>query len=260
MKSREKRTSFATVRGQPTPLLVFGAMLCASLAFRCSGKSDSNDGDVNGGSSGQGGSSAQGGSPAQGGSSAAAGWGTGGDIPQGGSAGAPTGPCTEANVTNDCPLPPSVCQDPSSMAYYSDVQCVSGQCAYTLQVYRCPGSCSSGACTASTTTASGPPPDSRCVGTAGSSGSGGQSSGTSPVPGGAGGAGSRIIIGGAGAMGGTNGCDLPPSVCNDERTLVYYTEPRCENLQCVYTTNTLDCMGSCSNGACQGGFTAPAPP
>jgi hypothetical protein len=66
--------------------------------------------------------------------------------------------------------------------------------------------------------------------------------------------------GGAGAMGGASGCDLPASVCQDATTLVYYTEPRCENLQCVFTTNTLTCAGACSNGACQGGFTAPAPP
>ena len=66
--------------------------------------------------------------------------------------------------------------------------------------------------------------------------------------------------GGAGAMGGASGCELPASVCQDPMTLVYYTEPRCENLQCVFTTNTLVCAGGCSNGACQGGFTAPAPP
>jgi len=243
-------------------------MLSASLVFRCGGKSDSNESS---------GSSARGdsGAPAQGGSGAAAGAGgagTGGVTSQGRSAGEPPNPqCTEANVPTDCPLPPSVCQDASSMAFYSDAHCVSGQCAYTLQVYRCPSSCSSGACNA-TTSVDPPPPDPRCLaGTAGSSGSGGQSSGAIPPRAGAGGFGGSSAMGGvggaatggvsgAGAMGGASGCDLPAPVCQDATTLVSYTEPRCENFQCTYTTNTLACAEGCSNGACQVAFTAPAPP
>jgi hypothetical protein len=278
MNAREKRGSFASARGRPTPLFVFGAMLSASLAFRCAGKSDSN-----------GGTSAGGSSPLSG-SGGTAGSGTGGVIDTGGGGG--SSGSTSCSTDTDCPLPPSVCQDGSSIGYYTDPHCTAGQCAYTLQVYRCPSSCASGACTASTTTTviGPPPPDPRCVGGAGSSGTGGQSSGASPIPGGAGGAmGARIIIGGAagfgptggfsgvsatggaggiatggdggaGAMGGAGGCELPPSICTDATTLVYYTEPRCENLQCVFTTNMLTCAGACSNGACQGGFTAPAPP
>jgi hypothetical protein len=281
MITRDRRRSFAGVRGRPTPLFVFGAMLSASLAFRCAGKSESDGGSTNGGSSARSGN----------GSGGAAGSGTGGVINTGGSTGGTT-VSTPCNADGDCPLPPSVCQDGSSIGYYTDPHCTAGQCTYTLQVYRCPSSCASGACTASTTTTSigPPPPDPRCVATDGSSSTGGQSSGASPIPGGAGGAtGARIIIGGAsgfgptggfsgaittggaggiatggdggvGAMGGSSGCDLPASVCGDATTLVYYTEPRCENLQCVFTTNTLACAGGCSNGACQGGFTAPAPP
>jgi hypothetical protein len=78
--------------------------------------------------------------------------------------------------------------------------------------------------------------------------------------GGMGGVAQTAGMGGMGAMG-TTGCELPPSVCLDATTLVYYTEPHCDAAQqCIYTTNMLDCMGSCTNGACQGGFTAPAPP
>ena len=60
---------------------------------------------------------------------------------------------------------------------------------------------------------------------------------------------------------GSTSCELPASYCYNDTTLAYFTNPTCDSfLQCSYTHNTLDCMGPCTNGACQGGFTAPAPP
>ncbi len=247
-------------------------MLSASLAMRCASKSDSGGND-------DGGSSNQAGSPASGGS--AGDLGSGGVIATGGvvSTGGTGDACTVANVAANCPLPPSVCQDGLHLVYFTNPACVYGQCMYSQEIFTCTAFCASGACGASTTTTSSvpPPPDPRCVG--GASGTGSETSGGA----GAGGAmGARIIIGGggfgAGGIGGAGGvsgaggmsgmgamgstsCDLPASVCIDSTTLVYYTDARCDAFQqCTYTSNTLDCMGSCTNGACQGGFTVPAPP
>jgi hypothetical protein len=270
---------------------VFGAMLSASLALRCASKSDSGAGSDTGGSSNQGGSTASGGSSSGGTSSGGTGGvgtggvgtggvGTGGVISTGGTQG---GSCTVANVAIDCPLPPSVCQDGLHLTYYTNPACVAGQCTYSEETFTCPGFCASGACGASTTTTTigPPPPDPRCVGgMAGATGSG--SSGVNGGAGAGGAMGARIIFAGAGfgavggiAVGGRSGaggmsgagamgstsCDLPPSICQDATTLIYYTNPYCDALlQCRFESNTLDCMGPCTNGACQGGFTAPAPP
>ena len=90
------------------------------------------------------------------------------------------------------------------------------------------------------------------TGGAGSGGAAGSSAG-----GGAGGA-----SGGAGASGQCTpatvpvDCPLPPSVCDDTRTLRYYTDASCVAGQCQWTRATLSCGGgSCVNGACLGSGT-----
>jgi len=51
-------------------------------------------------------------------------------------------------------------------------------------------------------------------------------------------------------------CPLPPSVCDDTRTLRYYTDASCVAGQCQWTRATLSCGGgSCVNGACLGSGT-----
>jgi hypothetical protein len=285
VKSRRRRKTLSRVAVRPTPLLVFGALLSASLAMRCASKPDPGDADTTGGVSNQGGATASGGTVNGGtsGNVSTGGVGTGGVISTGGSAGSLNGACTITNLATDCPLPPSVCQDGLHLIYYTTPDCELGRCVYGKEIFTCPGFCASGACGASTTTTSTlpPPPDPRCTGgMAGTTGSG--SSGVNGGAGAGGAMGARIIFAGAGfgavggiAVGGQSGaggmsgagamgstsCDLPASVCQDATTLIYYTNPYCDvQLQCRFESNTLDCMGPCVNGACQGGFTAPAPP
>ena len=249
MRATRRPKALTSTKITATPLLVFGAMLSASLAMRCASKSDPGDETGNGGSS-------TGGTV-----------GVGGTISPGGAAGAQGAACSVASVANDCPLPPSFCQDGLHLGYYTNPRCVAGRCTYDVESLTCPLNCASSACGSSTTTVmiGPPPPDPRCLG--GTSGAGGSSGAGGAGDGGA--MGARIIPAGAGGFGGmggmgamgTTGCELPPSSCVDATTLLYYTEPRCDPLlQCMYTQNTLDCMGPCTNGACQGGFTAPAPP
>ena len=135
------------MKSLPTPLLVFGALLSASLAFRCAAKSDPAEGNTNGGSSTQGGGAR---------------WrGYGWRHLDGRFGGSQGRSCTGVF---DCPLPPSVCQDGLHLIYYTTPACVGGQCTYTEEIFTCPSFCASGACGASTTTTSSvpPPPDPRC--------------------------------------------------------------------------------------------------
>ena len=60
-------------------------------------------------------------------------------------------------------------------------------------------------------------------------------------------------------------CPLPPSICDDIRTLRYYTDASCVAGRCQWTRATVTCTGgSCMNGACLGSGTTttggPPPP
>ena len=50
-------------------------------------------------------------------------------------------------------------------------------------------------------------------------------------------------------------CPLPPSVCGDGHTLVYYEGGACIGGVCSFTTKTQNCYAPCTHGACQPGPT-----
>ena len=128
------------------PLVVLGALLAGTLLTRCSASKDPGT-DAGGASDAGSGSAGAAGSSAGGG-----GGGTSGG------AGA-SGECTPATVPVDCPLPPSICDDASTLRYYTDASCVAGQCQWTRATLSCGGgSCVNGACLGSGTTTTGGPP------------------------------------------------------------------------------------------------------
>jgi hypothetical protein len=59
--------------------------------------------------------------------------------------------CTTAS---DCPLPPSQCESTSSLGYYTNPQCVAGQCRWQHQTMSCP--CYVNGCQFTTTTSAAP--------------------------------------------------------------------------------------------------------
>jgi len=102
----------------------------------------------------------------------------------------------------------------------------------------------------------------------GGTGAGGAGDASDAGSGSAGAAGSSAGGGGGGTSGGAGAsgectpatvpvdCPLPPSVCDDTRTLRYYTDASCVAGQCQWTRATLSCGGgSCVNGACLGSGT-----
>src|SRR5262245_30098238 len=208
---------------RPTPLIVFGKLLVATLTVRCASNSDSNDGgSITGGGSGAQAGSGNGGAQ-------------GGVIPTGGTI--QVIECSPSSVATDCPLPPSSCDaDQQTLRYFTSPACVSGHCTFSTQTMRCPGNCFGGACLSSTTTTSisPPPPDPACVaGVAGNGNGGAAGSSSARTAGGLGGmsgSGGGLGTGGVGGVeddggvaGSGSGCPLPPSYCQDVETLVYFT-------------------------------------
>lgn len=52
-------------------------------------------------------------------------------------------------------------------------------------------------------------------------------------------------------------CALPASRCRDERTLILFENPRCEDGHCAFDRTFMTCpRGTCQNGACQINVTA----
>lgn len=52
-------------------------------------------------------------------------------------------------------------------------------------------------------------------------------------------------------------CALPASRCLDERTLIFFENPRCEDGRCVFDRKLMTCpQGACHNGSCQINVTA----
>jgi len=167
--------------------------------------------------------------------------------------GAASGPCTPATVPADCPLPPSICVDATTLGYYTEASCVAGRCQWTRSTTLCFGACMNGACIGSgTTTTGGPPPPPPGTGTGGAG---------ETDAGGTGGAGPSGDGGDAPDAGPctpstvATDCSLPPSICDDGSTLGYYTNASCVDGRCQWTRQTVRCTGACVNGACLGSGT-----
>ena len=145
--------------------------------------------------------------------------------------------CHPATAAGDCPLPASTCSDPQTIAYYTNAACVAGKCQWTRATMACPGYCSGGSCAFSTTTVVGPPPE--------DSGIPGTDSGIDA------GAPLATCDEDAGDAGDAGTCELPPSLCADARTLLYFTNPACVKGVCRTEVHSQVCEMECVNGGCR---------
>lgn len=204
-----------------TPPLVFTCLLAASLLVRCGGqvgaanthgRATSQEAGV-----GSGGGRATAGGGA--GTSAAGGALVASYVPD---TGAPQPPfispdhCTTAE---ECSFPQSICEDSSTLAYFTDPVCSSGACEWRRRTMVCQRGCKGGGCAAAFTAPIGP----------------------SLVPGAP-----------CSDNGDAGGCVLPPSICANSFQMLYFDEPHCVEGACAYTTHVHDCgQLGCSNGACE---------
>lgn len=220
------------------PPLVFGVMLAASLLFRCSDKSGGAvtgtcPGGPCGGAGGQS-NLVSGGAPSI-------------FTMTGGSAGAGLVPVLSCTGVVDCPLPPSVCANSASLAYFTDPICDHGTCRWATQMFLCSGyNCRNGAC--------GPPGTIGTIFNTGGTGGGG-TAGAGGVPNGQGGvfhldAGAEPPTYLCSDAGAGSECPLPPSRCADASTLTAYGKPNCTYGSCSWTRYTIPCSGTCQSGHC----------
>jgi hypothetical protein len=202
------------------PPLAFLSLLALSLLVRCASSDrepvlGSSQVVASGGalSSGTGGA---GGSPiatGSGGLTIQIWTGTGGGEPDGG---LPL-TCTPATADRDCALPHSTCEGALSLAYYTDPVCIENTCHWTRRTSPCSRGCYDGGCTQPFTAVPAGPID----------------SGVECTPGDA------------------STCELPPSVCLDQRTLLFFTNARCVAGACQVEALTRDCSDvGCANGGC----------
>jgi hypothetical protein len=204
------RRSRSTLRAN-APLLVLGVLLTGSLLTHCSGHTDQ----------------------------AAA---TTPDASAGASGSIAVSVCHPATTARDCPLPASICSDPQTISYYTDAACVAGKCQWMRATMACPGYCSGGSCAFSTTTVAGPPAeDSGIQGTDSGIDAGAPLATCDEDAGGA---------GAAGESGGSRTCELPPSLCADARTLLYFANPACVKGVCKTEVHSQACATECVNGGC----------
>jgi hypothetical protein len=248
-------------RRLPRPPLIFGAMLAATLLFRCSDKS--------------GGATASGSCPP--GVCGGAGLGVGGQPQSGGSEAQltidwdgitlPVLSCADATVNGNCPLPRSRCTPAGKMVYLSNPTCDHGTCRWSRTEMSCPyGSCYGGGCEVPSTPGPIPPNFS------GGAGNGGTPKGSGGTLGSAGaggtinssGAGGALGSGGAGGMtepptylcadaGVTEDCPTPPTACADASTLATYDHPSCSFGTCSWLRHTVPCQDTCVAGHCAAG-------
>ena len=252
----------ASGRRMAGPPLVFGAMLAASLLFRCSDKSGGGATVAGGCPSGVCGGAGAGGQPQGAGSGGvgilgsgggtyppalpctdrtvntdcplparngggAAGMGgtpngvggtlnlggAGGTLSSGGAGGMtePSYLCADAGVARDCPVPPPVCADASTLATYDQPSCSYGTCSWLRHSVPCRDTGQAGHCPA------------------------GYADETACFTGGA--------------------CVLPPSECLDGETMLYFSNPRCADvgsgMRCVTEGHAVDCGNrGFVNGGC----------
>jgi hypothetical protein len=209
------------------PPLVFGAMLAASLLFRCSDKSGgAGNGSCPGGACGGAGGQpimASGGAPGvftMTGGSAGAGAANPILIVGGTADNGPTYLCSDAGAGRECPLPPSGCADASTLTAYGHPSCTYGECSWTRSTIPCSGTCQDGHCMARRAD------ENACV------------SGDASV------------------------CVLPRSECLNDEMLLYFSNPRCidagSGLRCATEARVVDCGDrGCSDGGCMSLHTLP---
>jgi hypothetical protein len=210
----------------PTPLVGFGALLVLSLSLRCASKSSDDSDASRRGGMGPAGAGAGGAGSGGAGRSNTSGAGGAGIVNPNGEIGGVPGTCSAETVTRDCPPPASTCTGDGQRLDFINPTCAAGQCQWTGQSYPCVGPCSNGVCL---------PPD-NVTGTCTSSAAGaaGQASDSVYPP---------------------ADCSIPPSTCADSHTLNYYYV-ECVQGQCLTTVELLRCATGCTDGACQGNFTA----
>jgi hypothetical protein len=128
--------------------------------------------------------------------------------------------CEPATLADDCPLPSSRCEDTTTLAYFTDAQCVDGGCQWTRHTKTCSKSCRNGACEPSVVEAGEADAAPRC------------------------------------APNDASACELPPSVCLNSYRLLYFVSPACSDGACQSLARVHGCgTGTCQNGACQGFLT-----
>jgi len=146
----------------------------------------------------------------------------------------------------DCPLPPSKCDGPNTLLYYTDAKCVQHQCQWQTQ--KTTGAyCSTGGFPGTTTAGGG---------------------GVITMPDGQAG---RATIGDAAedhpivaspdagtcAEEDASSCAVPSSVCADQRWLAFFTNGSCHQSRCQWEVGYRDCGATgCQAGGCLLNVTA----
>jgi hypothetical protein len=140
----------------------------------------------------------------------------------------------------DCPLPPSTCDGPGTLVYYTDSRCVEHQCHWQSQTQQCPN-CSSGGCLGTTTSAgigNFMMPDSQV-------GAGGALDAAADHP--------VIAFPDAGpcADDDASTCAVPSSVCVDNEWMAFFTNGSCHQNRCEWQVQYRDCGAlRCLEGGC----------
>jgi hypothetical protein len=150
----------------------------------------------------------------------------------------------------DCAPPPSTCEGPGTLVYYTDGKCVQHLCQWQTSKIGCPGSsCFLGGCSGTTTAGSfggygGQAGDNNVGVEAGEA----QDPSDAPID--------HATVGAPDAGSCTEGndastCVVPPSVCADERWLAYFTNGSCRQNRCQWQVLYRDCGAlGCGVGGC----------
>jgi len=146
----------------------------------------------------------------------------------------------------DCPLPPSKCDGPNMLVYYTDARCVQHQCLWQSQ--KQPGAyCSTGGFLGTTTAGGG---------------------GVITMPDGQAGVATLVDAAedhptiaspdaGACAEEDASSCAVPSSVCADDRWLAFFTNGSCQQNRCAWEVAYRDCgPGKCQLIGCVLNVTA----
>lgn len=217
-----------------SPPIVVGTLLVSSLVLRCASKDDSGTRleQTDAAVTGQGGRSQI--SPSTGGSRIFVGTGgndyvppTDGPIDSG-----PYYSCQPTSVEKSCPPPDPICEDATTLAFFTAATCVDGSCQWTRQTRACAGSCKDGACDAAGD-ASDRQRDAGAL--CGNTIAGDATTTDVGAP--------RVVA-----------CAIPPSLCLGRSQLLYFVNPTCVDGSCR-TTAMLRYCGTCANGSCVRNFT-----
>jgi len=146
----------------------------------------------------------------------------------------------------DCPLPPSKCDGPNSLVYYTDAKCVQHQCQWKSQ-RQAGGYCSTGGFLG-TTTAGG---EAFITMSDGQAGVATLADAAEDHP--------NIASPDAGTCADedASSCAVPSSVCADDRWLAFFTTGTCQQNRCTWEVDYRDCgSGKCQSNGCVLNVTA----